>query len=235
MSQSWLVNNILDTIAPARCGRCDQEGHWWCRPPGTIPPWPICLKCRKPWHTKQTDTDCQAEIPIVYLGPYADPSFRTMLYHWKYLGQWAISLDWAKLLATTLQTGQFLPGILVPIPAHWSRQLTRGYNQAMVFAQQMAQATGWPMMAALRRTRATKPQAELDTNQRIINLQRAFAVRPQSMDHNQPIWLVDDIVTSGATIQAARAVFDNLNQKVVGVIAVALAGLQDSDKHAIIS
>lgn len=95
------------------------------------------------------------------------------------------------------------PDALVPVPLHARRIRQRGYDQALELARPLAAALALPLRAdLLQRIRATAAQSELDAGQRQRNLARAFAVPEQAAlpDH---VALVDDVMTTGATLAAA--------------------------------
>jgi ComF family protein len=89
------------------------------------------------------------------------------------------------------------------VPLHWRRHLARGYNQAERIARPLAALLELPFSTALSRGRATPPQSLLDRTQRLANLRRAFRVpRPQEV-RGLHLLLVDDVATTGATLDAA--------------------------------
>ncbi len=92
------------------------------------------------------------------------------------------------------------PQALLPVPLHASRLRQRGYDQAWELARPLARALRIPLCAGLRRTRATAPQSELDADERRRNLRSAFLARPGLPCH---VALVDDVMTTGTTLQAA--------------------------------
>ena len=95
------------------------------------------------------------------------------------------------------------PPALLPVPLHATRLRQRGYDQALELARPLAQALGIPLRAdALERRRATAAQSELHADDRQRNLRGAFVLR---QDHALPehVVLLDDVMTTGATLQAA--------------------------------
>ncbi len=107
------------------------------------------------------------------------------------------------------------PDALVPIPLHRRRLQRRGFNPAQVVARELAREVGAPLRHALRRTRDTPSQTGLDRAARRRNLAGAFATRGAVTPH---VWLVDDVVTTGATLEAAaRALRRAGARRVVGV------------------
>lgn len=103
------------------------------------------------------------------------------------------------------------PAILVPVPLHRSRQRDRGYNQAELLATELARRANVTVWPALIRRRATQRQHGLDRATRVRNLRQAMALSavppPGGMEAGRPtVVLVDDILTTGATLEACAAV-----------------------------
>jgi ComF family protein len=116
------------------------------------------------------------------------------------MGRWMATAG-AALIADT--------DAIVPVPLHWRRQWTRRFNQAALLSEVIAKAGGVPVVhAALKRVKATPQQVGLSQSERALNVQGAFRVGPaaKAAVAGRRLILVDDVVTTGATVDAcARA------------------------------
>lgn len=113
--------------------------------------------------------------------------------------------------------------ILVPVPMHSDRLLKRGFNQAEVLAEKFAATVGCRFSPALERTRATRPQADCDEKDRQNNLDGAFAVGRGLIKEKfagRHLILVDDVVTTGSTLQKCCEALQPLGPARVSAIAV---------------
>ena len=209
-----------EIVFPTQCLVCGQAGHWWCQASITLP-WPSCFHCRKPNHPKRRLASCRRSLPLLTIGHYDQPSLRLAIYQWKYQGHWVISQDWANLLAKQFEPFNKEHQVFVPIPLHWRRQLERGYNQAEILARQIARRTGGEVVNILSKSRRTKPQVSLTDNERLTSPVDSF--RAKMLGQHQPIWLVDDVVTTGTTINESLHVLEAAGWQVVGILALAQA------------
>ena len=132
---------------------------------------------------------------------YAFPADR-LLHAFKYGGRLALAEPFALALCDAVRrTPAPLPQRLVPMPLSPARQRRRGFNHAHEIARRLSEQLGVPLVHALRRTRDTPPQAGLPLRERMRNVRGAFEAT-QPLD-GSCIALVDDVMTTGATLAAA--------------------------------
>jgi len=114
--------------------------------------------------------------------------------------------------------------LLVPVPLHWTRRLARGYNQAQIIARHLQNAR-IRICRALKRVRRTPFQPTVATFQaRHKNVLGAFSVRRESSVRGRRICLVDDIKTSGATLNECAKVLKQAGANEVYALVLAVAG-----------
>lgn len=123
--------------------------------------------------------------------------------------------------------------LLVPVPLHWLRLFRRRYNQAALLAQGIGRAAGLPVAVdALARRRPTPPQGRLNASARRRNVRGAFAVRPRRAAElqGQRIVVVDDVLTTGATVEACAEALLRAGARSVDVLVLArvVRGAADS-------
>lgn len=121
--------------------------------------------------------------------------------------------------------------LVVPMPLHPYRRLSRGYNQAELIAKPLAQALAKPLFDVLRRVEKTQRQATLSAAQRKGNVEGAFEVRAGRMSdiEGKLVLLVDDVMTTGATLGAAARTLKKAGAKgVYGAVAARAALGADS-------
>jgi ComF family protein len=113
---------------------------------------------------------------------------------------------------------------LVPVPLHWRRQWARRFNQAAALARAAAAEKGIPVLtAALKRRRATAQQVGLSQRARATNVHGAFAVTPEGRAAicDKRLVLIDDVLTSGATVDACARALTRAGARNVDVLVFA--------------
>lgn len=205
----WLRKAVRTVFSP-RCLLCGESGAEdldLCRPCTEALPWndSACLRCALPLSAPGICGACLRRPPPLTethaAFVYGFPLDR-LVPRFKFHNDLAAGRLLSELMLQGM-SGLPKPSALVPVPLHDSRLRRRGYDQAQELARSLARALQVPLLSeALVRTRATAPQSELDAGARQRNLRRAFEVRPGAVlpDH---VVLIDDVMTTGATLEAA--------------------------------
>ncbi len=227
---SWA---LLEWVYPSHCLICGRAAP---NPTGvcticlrTLPEFssPLCPVCGHFLRTAEPHRTCEPEHDnhpsmIWALGLFDDayrPLVHALKYHHKVrLGEY-LGRRLGRKVAKSLPKDTKDP-VLVPVPLHRSRERTRGYNQSTYLAVGIAHHSGWMVREDLFiRTRRTKDQTRLSPPQRQVNLQGAFRVTNPGKLRGQPVVLVDDVFTTGATLrECARTLYAAGVTKVTAVV-----------------
>jgi ComF family protein len=184
---------------------------------------PVCAAC---WMRVQpvahADTASPAPIAAWQAAGEYEGSLREIIHAFKYDGRRSLAAPLAALIRE--HAAELLHGadVIVPVPLHPWRRLRRGFNQA----DDLARHLGVPVCRALWRTRATPPQAPLDPAGRRRNVRAAFRLSPcvsVSRLDGAHVVLVDDVRTTGATLEACARVLKNAGAHDVSAVTVARA------------
>lgn len=137
---------------------------------------------------------------------------REFIHRFKYNKQYYLRLPLANWLTEAIRDDRIagLPfDALVPVPLHPARERERGFNQAEVLAKLAARSVDKPVWNALRRIRYTTTQTQLRKDKRTENLRNAFVVRHTDQVQGRHLILVDDVFTTGSTVdECARVLFE---------------------------
>ena len=215
----WLRNDASHLLWPARCLVCAEAGEEardLCRACSRVLPWnhDACLRCAlplpPPMDASTTDAplvcgQCLRRPPplqAVHAACLYDFPVDRLLPRFKFHQDLAAGRLLARLLAEACAEAP-RPQALVPVPLHRARLRRRGYDQALELARPLAQALDLPLrQRLLQRVRATAAQSELSAAARRRNLRGAFVVAPV-VTLPAHVVLVDDVMTTGATLHAA--------------------------------
>lgn len=223
--------DVLSLLFPKFCVQCRRRGEYLCTKCFAFIdflPTLICAVCSKPAIDGITHPGCRTRYTIdgVFASVAYKGSIKKLLYQYKfspYLSQLT------PFLSELMYEGviQFEPIIkiiekntaLVPIPLTKKKARQRGYNQAELLAQELGKKLQLPIEKCLIRRSETKPQSELSREERRENIKNAFSVA--AVPSQSTIFLVDDIVTSGATFNEAAKVLKKNGAKIVWGVALA--------------
>ena len=209
----WLRNDAAALLWPGRCLVCQEEA---CEAIGLCPqclagvPWlgPACPSCAMPrTGTQAADTPCSAcradppPLQRVHAACIYSAPVDCLLPRFKFHRDLAAGRLLAQLMAERCAPLE-RPDALVPVPLHRARLRQRGYDQALELARPLAKVLGSPLRPELlRRVRATAAQSELGKAERARNLRDAFLAAGADLPRH--VVLVDDVMTTGATLHAA--------------------------------
>ena len=176
-----------------------------------------CLHCRR-----RVPAYARARAMGAYEGV-----LRTAIHQFKYRDRPQLDAPLGKLLAAYARANAAaLSGLrfdaLVPVPMHPIRRRLRGYNQSERLARVLASELGIPLVTdALARTRATHPQVGLTAAARLTNLQGAFAMRRAESVAGKTLLLIDDVATSGSSLNECAAVLKAAGARAVYALTLA--------------
>ena len=204
-----LQSVVLDLIYPPRCVGCQRSGTFLCDAcvaSLTAASRPRCSRCWRPHPTTDPCFECWSSPPaydglrsaFVYEG-----TARTLVHTLKYRQATVLGEPMASLLVETARRDVPEADVAIPVPLSGRRRRERGYNQAEVLARALGRALDLPVWPrALARERHTPPQARSsDADARRRNVLGAFACREGAVAGRR-VLLVDDVTTTGATIDA---------------------------------
>jgi ComF family protein len=152
-------------------------------------------------------------------GEYAG-SLRKLIHLFKYGGCAPLGEPLGALMARALPRSQSFD-VIVPMPLHWRRRIRRGFNQSEALAKVLSRRTGIRVSNAMRRRKATPPQAGLTSAERRTNMAGAFRVRRRDEIEGRHVLLIDDVLTTGATAGACAAALKRAGAARVTVLALA--------------
>jgi len=216
-----LMRDVVDFCYPGICASCKgasaagamlcaacldrllalekRAACWQCATPIAEPgaPCPFCQRKGVPHYDH-----------ILRLGVFDGP-LQDLIHAFKYQGRWAAGEYLAERLLAHQRISDLVASaeVLVPVPLHLFRQFRRGYNQATVIARYLAKSRHKPLARPLSRVRHTPTQTGIHSRQkRFDNVRDAFRLRNTRCIKGKRVLVIDDVMTSGATLQTvARA------------------------------
>jgi ComF family protein len=207
-----LIELAVDSFFPRRCVGCGKVDGFLCSEclgelPRLLPP--LCPNCGRPQASGIVCPDCRqrkTEIDGIRSPFRFDEVVRKAIHQLKYRNLKAISPCLAELLADYLESNH-LPGeALVCVPLHPRRLRERGYNQSSLLAEELGRRIDLPVIEdCLVRVKQAQPQVRaVDVDERRRNIADAFVCRDERVSGKQII-LIDDVCTSGATLESCAA------------------------------
>lgn len=226
---------ILDLVFPRRCPVCDKiigiNGALVCpscREKLQMTREPLCRKCGKELMDEAEEycLDCRKRTHYFDEGAalYEYFSVRDSIYRFKYMGRQEYKDFYGEEMARHLghKMREWKADALVPIPIHPARRQKRGYNQAELLAEEIGKRIGIPVLSDyIVRIKKTAPQKELNAGDRQNNLKKAFKIGRNDVKLDTII-IVDDIYTTGSTIDEAAKLCRRMGVEKVYFVVLAM-------------
>ena len=231
---SRIADGLLAVLLAPACVACGEplDHPWrelacdrcWAAVRPLVPP--LCAVCGDPlttWRSVPVDercSRCRGAAGCITrgraLGVYDGP-LRSILHALKYDGRRTLA---PRLSALMRMHGSWVlegADVCVPVPLHWRRQWQRGFNQA----SDLAAGLGLPVVHALRRPRRARSQTDLPADERRANVRNAFRVRRRACIVGACAVVVDDVSTTGATLDACARVLVGAGAREVRTLTAA--------------
>ena len=230
MARSSLITDVLDLILPSRCAGCDE--------PLLRVENAICTGCRMELpYTRFHDlkgnqverlfwgrVDLHAASSMLFFE--RSSKVQRMMHRLKYKADHSIGLELGRLMAKEIKGSERLKDVeaIVPVPLHRSRQRSRGFNQSFVISTGMGEVLEIPALEhGLERVERTTSQTRKGRLQRWQNVKAAFKVNDSKALTKKHVLLIDDVVTTGATLEGCAHMLLELPETKVSVFTVACA------------
>jgi len=239
----WLV----DWLYPPRCRACagrihGRDAEYFCASCWTqiqLVSHPLCTICGRPFPDGSGDDHtcgvCLARVPRFARAcawacypreELEEHPLRQVVQRFKYGRKVSLGKPLGRLLAVGCR--DFIQGshfdLIIPVPLHPKRLRWRGFNQSGLLARQVSRAYGVPMDPfVLLRKKETLPQTQLSEEERRKNVRGAFALNPARSVDGKSVLLVDDVYTSGATVNECSRTLLRAGAEEVTVLTLARA------------
>jgi ComF family protein len=228
---------LLSLLYPSHCAKCgaDTEGDAClcadCAATARKIEAPFCQRCSEPFDgaidgafTCSNCADRTLHFDCAVARYLSRGVVRDFIHRFKYDRHFYLRHTLAGWMAEALEDERIRArpiDALVPVPLHSARFREREFNQADVLAKLLAKRSGVRLLTALKRIRYTTTQTRLDRHERMENLRNAFRVRHTSEVQSRHLVLVDDVFTTGSTVDECARVLREAGAASVRVVTVA--------------
>ncbi len=219
----------MDLLYPPICGGCAQKGARWCKNCSNavkLISQPLCKICGLPQQKDEICPACKRNPPFynglrswaIFEGPV-----RQALHRMKYKQDLGLGDALAAEMLDFLRDLNWNIDIVIPVPLGKQRLRERGYNQAGLFARPLALANAWRYLPrSLKRIKETKSQVGLSASERQQNVFGAFLAEREKI-FGKTVLVVDDVSTTGATLNSCAEALKKSGAKAVYALSVARA------------
>ncbi len=221
-----IIDVLLNILFPPRCASCKKEGEFLCN---------TCItklkitKLQNYRNFHKPESEFQYLDGVIYGVDYAkNPQIKAAVSQFKYRFTQELKEFFGKLISDKLKQLSMVKGrriVLIPVPLHRKRYYQRGFNQAFLIAKAVQSRIGdrVEVICPLERVKNTPQQAKLSKRKRHRNLKNAFVLESglfkESGLQNKVYFIVDDVCTTGTTLEScAKILKSNGLEKVYGLV-----------------
>lgn len=244
MRITTVIRDLVDFCYPPACAACRagcETGEF------------LCAACLDQLRALESAAGCErCGMPLAYdaapcpfcnskgiryyrrllrLGTFSDP-LKELIHQMKYSGRWSLAERLADRLREheRVRTLMHDVEVITPVPLHRWKQFRRGYNQAELIAERLSQKMHKPLVRPALRVRNTESQTQLHSRQeRLQNLRNAFKlIDPKSIEGKR-VLVIDDVTTSGATLQSLARTLRRAKPAKLSALVVAIADPKHRD------
>ena len=210
-----MIRNLLTTIkkvfAPPFCLYCRTFLSDY------VPYCSVCAQLIKPVLSERLILSPQYSMQVLAVSAYEDPLKRLILA--KGWSQYAAACALGRIMWDYSLIRTIPLDYLIPIPLHTTRYALRGYNQSQVIAEELSRLSGKRILSALKRVKCTVHQSSVPAPERFKNVADAFELVTPDEIRGKVVVLIDDLMTTGSTLQAAgQELLKGAPREIVGVV-----------------
>jgi ComF family protein len=198
----------------------------------------ICTECfvvipRTGYHTKEENPvarlfwgRCRIEKAAAFSYYNKGSRIRSLIHNLKYKGIKEIGIELGKIYGLSLKSSGFIQDmdLIIPVPLHPSKKRIRGFNQSELISKGISEITGLPVdLTSFTRKTVSETQTRRSRYERWTNVDGIFSVSDREMLKGKHILLVDDVITTGSTIESCANELLKVDGVKVSVVALAYA------------
>ena len=224
-----LLQIILDFIFPIECLHCGVEDEFLCDHCFNkieLRNLKQCPLCNKEQVNDSLCANCKSNSfldEVVICADYENEILQQTIHYYKYKYVKNLQTALGQIMTNKFSKVKFPKNlIIIPTPLHKCRQLERGFNQAELLANIISKHFKLPVINnILWRKKNIQHQADLNKKQRLKNIQNCFAIKNADLIKNKEILLIDDVITTGATLNEQAKLLKQNNARKVWALVIA--------------